>query len=75
MAVDSLDAHLEDTDVVFECEDDWSSSGEDEETRGKYDKKLCGFGGLRATMADVCEMTLQPSDSRSPKVEFQVELS
>ena len=33
MAVDSLDAPLEDNDGAFECEDDWSNSEEYEETR------------------------------------------
>ena len=75
MAVDSSDAPLEGTDVASECEDDWSNSEEDEETREEYDKKQRAFGGLRGTLADVCEMTLQPSGSWSPKVEFQVELT
>ena len=75
MEIDSLGAPLEGDGVAFECEDDWSNVEEAEETREDYDTTQRGFGGLRATMADVCEMPLQPSDSRSPKVEFQVELS
>ena len=61
MAVDGLDALLEGNEVAYECEDHWSNSEEDGEAREEDDKKLHGFGGLRATMPDVCEMTLQPS--------------